>query len=156
MKNIQNNIAVENNNLKNYIQNLQKQINDLDATKNAYIEENNKLQATSAENAKQLDTLKDQVEKLKQLYDHTKELLATLASTGDAFDNFNKTIGVNVTELKTTADHLDATHVGYDHTLEEMKNLLDKLRSAKFADFDKNHDGMITAEEFAEGISEMK
>lgn len=146
----------ENEILKNCLMENEKQINELEAIKNTYIEENNKLQHNNQENEKQLETLKIQVIKLKELYNNSKELLKNLALAGDLFTQFNNTISSNVVGLQDTADTLGKTQDEFDSTLNEMKNLVERLKNTTFTDFDKNNDGIISKEEFDNAIKNHK
>lgn len=149
-------IKKENEILKNCLIESEKQINELEAIKNTYIEENNKLQHTNQENEKQLETLKIQVNKLKELYNNSKELLKNLALAGDLFTQFNNTISSNVVEIQDTAETLGKTQDEFDSTLNEMKNLVERLKNTTFTDFDKNNDGIISKEEFDDAIKNHK
>ena len=64
------------------------QIGELEAAKNDYLEENEKLRKTNQDNQEQLHILQIQVDKLKQLYSNSLELLDNLRQAGDLFTNF--------------------------------------------------------------------
>ena len=51
-------------------------------------------------------------------------------------------------DIDRSAENLGNTNEDYNKTLEQMKNLLERLKDKTFNNFDKNNDGVISAEEF--------
>lgn len=152
MKAMQDTINVENETLKNCIAENEKHIAALDKARNDYITENEKLQGINKENTEQLHVLQSQVDKLKELYNNSRELLLNLANAGDLFNKFSNTISTNFIKINDTADHLGETQDEFEVTLNEMKNLVNKLKDETFNDLDVDGDGTITKEEFENGI----
>ena len=144
--------------IKNY-QIVLKKCNDhikiLEKLRDDYILENEKLQETNYSNQKQLDILREQVQKLRELYNNSRELLVNLAEAGDLFTQFNSTLHESLVDISTTAESLDETQEHFDETLNTLKNLVQKLKKSSFKDLDVNNDGIITKEEFEDGIKKL-
>ena len=70
------------------------------------------------------------------------------------FNDFNTTIGESVVDIGDTATGLADTHEDYEHTLNVLKELTDKLKNRTFDDFDKDGDGIVTKEEFNKGLND--
>lgn len=155
MKSLQQSISNDNVMLKESIDQNIKQIQELEATKDVFVNENGKLQESNKENQTQLATLKIQVDKLKELYNSSRELIQNLTSAGDMFNQFNTSIGQNVTEIKGTAESLDHTQDELDTTVKKMKILVDGLKDKSFKEFDKNNDGVISKDEFDAEINDI-
>lgn len=155
MKNLQIIFNEENNKYKELIILSEEQINQLKKTEEDYIIENHKLQESNEKNTEQLEILKNQIVKLRNLYNNSRELLVNLASAGDLFTKFNESIDKNIIEIKDTADSLDENNEKLDSHLNILNNLVTKLKDSKFSNFDVNNDGVITKEEFENGIKKL-
>lgn len=148
LQTIKNTFEVENEKYKTMLEDHKTQINALESAKNDYVAENDKLQKANEESAGQLEMLKNQVVKLRELYNNSRELLVNLSSAGDMFSQFGNTLGASVTEIQDTAQKLDDTQEGYDQTLDQMRQLIEKLKTSTYEDLDVDGDGNITKEEF--------
>lgn len=105
------------------------------------IDLNKKIENLNDENNK----LTDQVKKLYDLYNNSRELLKNLANAGDLFTQFGSTIGNVSNELKHTQGDFDAT-------LNQMVNLIEKLKMSSFSKLDSNNDGNISINEFNDNV----
>ena len=154
LNSIKNEINSENENLKTMIAKNETLISSLEETQHNYAIENEKLQEANKQNAEQIEQLKLQNIKLRELFNESKELLLHLAKVGDLFDQFSTTIGHSVVDLNQTSTNLINTHDEYEKTLSVLKALTDKLKNKTFTDFDADGDGIITKDEFDNAIKE--
>lgn len=141
LKEVKQNFNAENNKLKEINENNLEIINSLTNIKEEYIRENNELKKINVENSAQLEYLENQVDKLKQLYTNTKELMKNIVNASSTFNDISE-------DINNSAQNLDNTNENYNKTLNQMQNLLERLKDKTFDDFDKNNDGVITEEEF--------
>lgn len=127
-----------------------------------YISENNNLK----ENTKQLklrvkeienlrDELKDnndqmelQIAKQAEIIKESKKLIQNLAQFGDSYTAFQKT-------LSNDLDILSGTSVDLDDTAVVLRKLVEKLQDETFEKFDVDGDGVITKQEFQQGLSSL-
>lgn len=156
MKGLQEKFTIENDKLNSIIEDSEGHMHDLEVAKENYIVENEKLQKSNDTNKQQIENLRVQVGKLKELYTNSIELVANLRNAGDLFTDFNNSLSQNVVEIKDAANNLDETQENFDEHLGVLKNLVTKLKTSAFGDFDENKDGIITKEEFESGLKDMK
>ena len=95
---------------------------------------------------------KKEAEKLKKLYDNTRELLKNMTEAGDLFNQYSETIGTNASNILDAADGLDETQGNLDETLYVLDALVNKIKDNTFDDIDKDNDGIITQDEFDDFI----
>lgn len=131
---------IENDQLYQTINDLRNQVVSIESLKDSISSENNKLQDNNKE-------LMSQLEKQQQIIIESKKLIQNLATFGDQFTNFHTALGNDI-------DSLNNTNQDLDNTSTVLKNLVDKLKDQEFDKLDKNNDGVITLEEFEEGLRE--
>jgi chromosome segregation ATPase len=123
-----------------------KVVEELKMVRDEYKLQNDKLQSTAEQNTEELEHLKTQVSKLKELYNNTKVLMRNLATAGDMFTEFSATIG-------SAREDLDDTREGYDKTLDKMNMLLDRMKNSTFKDIDIDGDGIVSKDEYNDYIN---
>lgn len=104
----------------------------------------NLKQTFSSENTK----LAEQVNKQSQIIVEAKQLIHNLAKFGDNYTSFHETLGHDIDRLEGTSDHLDTT-------TNVLHKLVETLKAQTFDRFDINNDGVITKEEFEQGIKNL-
>ena len=139
--NLKDSFYKENFKLKEMNKNSEKLIIKLEKLKDNYISENKELKSLNEKNGKQLVFLETQVSKLKELYSNTKKLMKNIVNASNTFNDIS-------IDIDRSAENLGNTNEDYNKTLEQMKNLLERLKDKTFNNFDKNNDGVISAEEF--------
>jgi predicted nucleic acid-binding Zn-ribbon protein len=151
--NIKENYKSENQHLQSLIENGQAQIEDLEELKDRYTEqimalkgELDKSKDNNEELKTQINTLDNQLEKLKKLYADTKQLMFNLSQGGDIFNQFSTSIDTSVVKLDDTQDDLD-------QTAKQLEALVEKLKSQKFEELDINQDGNISKDEFEKNLN---
>jgi len=138
----------ENEQLQTLLDNGQNQIGKLEQLKIEYASEililRDDLQLTQQNNYDLKDQVKEmdvQLEKLRKLYQDTKQLMYNLSQAGDIFNQFSTSIDTSVVKLDTTQDDLD-------ETARQLKQLVEKLKDQTFEEIDLDQDGKITKDEF--------
>jgi len=116
-------------------------INSLENIKDEYVRENDELKKINQDSSEQLIFLEKQVTKLKQLYVNTKQLMKNIVNASSTFSDISD-------DINKSAQNLDNTNENYNKTLDQMQNLLERLKDKTFDDLDINDDGIITEEEF--------
>lgn len=153
IKKIKDELIKENGIYQDQLEESSEQLKILEKLKDDYITENDKLKTVNEIGEEQLITLTNQVNKLRELYNNSRELLINLATAGDIFTSFNDTLNNTVVDISNTVDDLDETQEQFDETLVTLRTLINKLKGSVFEDFDKNGDGSITKVEFDEGVN---
>jgi chromosome segregation ATPase len=131
----------ENNKLKTMNEDNLAIINSLENIKDEYVRENDELKKINQDSSEQLIFLENQVTKLKQLYVNTKQLMKNIVNASSTFSDISE-------DINKSAQNLDNTNENYNKTLDQMQNLLERLKDKTFDDLDINDDGIITEEEF--------
>jgi cell division FtsZ-interacting protein ZapD len=114
--------------------------------------ENVTLHTTVEDNQKQLNEMKIQVAKVKELHAESIKLLFNLKEVGDGFTHFGDVIESNVIDLTEVTTELREE---MDAEIEKFKKLNEGLTQQRIEELktklDSNHDGNISHDEFEKG-----
>jgi len=141
LKEVRESFKDQNNKLKTMNEDNLAIINSLENIKDEYVRENDELKKINQDSSEQLIFLEKQVTKLKQLYVNTKQLMKNIVNASSTFSDISD-------DINKSAQNLDNTNENYNKTLDQMQNLLERLKDKTFDDLDINDDGIITEEEF--------
>jgi chromosome segregation ATPase len=131
----------ENTNLKTMLSQASQQINEVVQIKQAYEDEIQKLNQNNA-------AMTSEIQQQNDIIIKSKQLIRSLAQFGDKYNEFAQTIDTDLIKMDKTNDSLENTSM-------VLKNLVEKLETQTFEEFDVNHDGVITREEFTEGLERL-
>lgn len=140
--------TIEIRNLKELITSNQKQMCELDKIKKEYSIENELLQKQNIQHSEQITKLKNQLDKLKQLYISSQELLKKLMDTGDIFSKVENQMTQNLGNISDIAKKLDTSNDRFDDQIEKLHAITNKMIDLKFEELDTDRDNYISKTEF--------
>lgn len=149
-------LVARNKTLDTTVQNLTAQMTALEAVKVKYEEENEKFKIENGHLAEIKEGLELQILKLHGLYQNSRDLIKNLIAAGDVFKEFQNSIGTDVGKLNSDIAKLDGTNANLMETAQIMSSLAERLNmkftSDQFQNLDQNNDGVITEDEFTQGV----
>lgn len=131
----------ENVTLKELLGQANEQISEITKIKIEYEEEMKKMYNNN-------EKMNEQIRKQNEIINESKKLIQSLAQFGDKYEQFSTSIDTNLIKIDNTNNNLD-------NTAKILKNLVNKLENQTFEQLDNNNDGLISQEEFSEGLQRL-
>lgn len=148
----QHHLREENTKLEVMLSGVKEQLTAMERAKRHYEEQNHNYKKLLEQNEEQLeesraqiDGMANQIVKLRELHENSKQLIRNLVDAGDMFTSFSTTLGEDISKLDNVTGDISGAAQDLNATIQRLNM---QLEHKEFEEADVDGDGTITKDEW--------